>query len=46
MQKRKMKDIRNLWKKNNSRKQRPAMMWIKRTLNKIMQKEHQPICHQ
>ena len=25
MQKRKIKDIRNQWKKNNTKKQRPAM---------------------
>ena len=46
IQKRKIKDTRNMWKKKTPGNKDMLCMWIKRTSNKTMQKEHQPICHQ
>ena len=43
--KRKIKDTRNLWMKNIFMKKRPAMHMDQKTSNKIIQKEHQLICH-
>ena len=39
-----IKNTRKLQKKNNSRKQRPAIHMNQKISNEIKQKEHKPVC--